>query len=113
MPHLPLNVLHIGAVPLKPGAVRRPEAAPVHKTQAQLAGCGLDEAGENVVIAHRLAVFDLLEDEVVWSVVLDHVVLPHSLSDTHRHSLVFQRVNPIDYMALHCYRSVAGFAFGS
>ena len=44
MAHLPLNILHIGAVPLEPSAVGSTEATPVHKAQAQVAGCGLDEA---------------------------------------------------------------------
>ena len=68
MPHLPLNILHVGAVPLEPCAVRRPEATPVHKAQTQLAGWGLNEAGENVVVAHRLAVLHGLEYQVVGSI---------------------------------------------
>ena len=42
MPHLPLNVLHISAVPLKPGAVRRPEATPQFtKPRPSLRAAGL------------------------------------------------------------------------
>ena len=63
-------------MPLEPSAVGSTEAAPVHKAQAQRAGCGLDEGGKKVVIAHRLAVFHGLEYQVIVSVRFDGLVVP-------------------------------------
>jgi len=50
------------------------QAAPVHEPEAEFLCCGFEVADEDIVIPHRAAVFDALEDEVLRAVGLDELV---------------------------------------
>ena len=54
MPHRRLNIFRVRAGLDRPGCPGGPEAAPVHKAQAELTSGRLHEPSENIVVAHRL-----------------------------------------------------------
>lgn len=67
-------VFHVRACPLEPRRVTRAEAAPVHELEAEPSCCWLDVPAEDVVVAHRLASTNALEDEIIRSVLFDELV---------------------------------------
>ena len=112
MPHLALHIFRVRSGFDHPGCPGGSQAKPIHETEAELAPRWLDEPGEDVVIAKRLAVAHRLEHEIIRPVRLHEFVFANCAARAYFHREQLEAVNPLDYTAVHPYCGVRRIALG-